>query len=157
MRLLIAETDRSVATFLNNGFGAEHYAVDLTYDSDNAKSLIQENEYDAAILDLNLPQVDGMEVLQHFRSKRDRQSTWSSSIRNRLRSGSSKLDTARAREPGRSELTLCFQRKEFRAIKSWTLMVETVEGFLVVLPGSRIGFLSRHSRRALCSLRRKCR
>ncbi|HEY0703387.1 MAG TPA: response regulator [Candidatus Acidoferrales bacterium] len=71
MRLLIAETDPSLAAFLNNGFGAEHYAVDLTHDSDQAKSLIQENEYDAAILDLNLPQADGMEVLQHFRSKRE--------------------------------------------------------------------------------------
>jgi DNA-binding response OmpR family regulator/outer membrane protein OmpA-like peptidoglycan-associated protein len=72
MRLLIAETDPSLAAFLNNGFGAEHYAVDLTHDSDKAKSMIQENEYDAAILDLNLPQADGMEVLRDFRSKRER-------------------------------------------------------------------------------------
>jgi DNA-binding response OmpR family regulator len=72
MRLLIAETDPSLAAFLNNGFGAEHYAVDLTYDSDKAKTMIQENEYDAAILDLNLPQADGMEVLRDFRSKRER-------------------------------------------------------------------------------------
>ncbi len=44
----------------------------MTDDSDNAKSLVQEHDYDAAILDLNLPQADGMEVLQHFRSKRER-------------------------------------------------------------------------------------
>jgi chemotaxis protein MotB len=72
MRLLIAETDPSLAAFLNNGFGAEHYAVDLTYDSDKAKSMVQENDYDVAILDLNLPQADGMEVLRDFRSKRER-------------------------------------------------------------------------------------
>jgi len=30
MRLLVAENDPSLASFLNNGFGAEHYAVDLT-------------------------------------------------------------------------------------------------------------------------------
>jgi two-component system copper resistance phosphate regulon response regulator CusR len=70
MRLLIAENDASLATFLNNGFGAEHYAVDLTRSGEEAKTLIQKNEYDAAILDLNLAQTDSMETLQHFRSKR---------------------------------------------------------------------------------------
>jgi DNA-binding response OmpR family regulator len=29
MRLLIAENDPSLATFLNNGFGGEHYTVDV--------------------------------------------------------------------------------------------------------------------------------
>jgi DNA-binding response OmpR family regulator len=70
MRLLIAENDASLATFLSDGFGAEHYTVDLTHTSDEAKTVIQKNEYDAAILDLNLPQADSMEILQHFRSKR---------------------------------------------------------------------------------------
>lgn len=70
MRLLVAENDPSLASFLNNGFGAEHYAVDLTHDSDGAKSMVQKNEYDLMILDLNLPQAAGMEILRHFRTKR---------------------------------------------------------------------------------------
>jgi hypothetical protein len=32
MRLLVAESDPSLGTFLHSGFGAEHYAVDLTRD-----------------------------------------------------------------------------------------------------------------------------
>lgn len=70
MRLLIAENDASLATFLNDGFAAEHYAVDLTHTSDEAKTAIQKNEYDAAILDLNLSQTDSMEILRHFQSER---------------------------------------------------------------------------------------
>lgn len=70
MRLLVAENDPSLASFLHSGFGAEHYAVDLTHDGDGAKAMVQENEYDLAILDLNLTQADGMEILQHFRSRR---------------------------------------------------------------------------------------
>ena len=69
MRLLLAESDPSLAAFLHNGFGAEHYAVDLTHDGDAAKTVVQKNEYDLAILDLNLPQADTMEILRHFRSK----------------------------------------------------------------------------------------
>jgi two-component system, OmpR family, copper resistance phosphate regulon response regulator CusR len=70
MRLLIAENDPSLATFLNDGFGGEHYTVDVSTDGAGAQTMVQENEYDAAILDLNLPQAEGMEVLQQFRSKR---------------------------------------------------------------------------------------
>lgn len=70
MRLLIAENDPSLATFLNNGFGGEHYTVDVSSDGAGAQTMVQENEYDAAILDLNLPQAEGMEVLQKFRSER---------------------------------------------------------------------------------------
>jgi CheY-like chemotaxis protein len=69
MRLLIAENDPSLATFLNNGFGGEHYTVDVSSDGAGAQTMVQENEYDAAILDLNLPQAEGMEVLQKFRSE----------------------------------------------------------------------------------------
>jgi DNA-binding response OmpR family regulator len=70
MRLLIAEHDASLATFLKDGFGAEHYVVDLTHSGDEARTLIQKNEYDSAILDLNLAQTDSMETLRHFRSTR---------------------------------------------------------------------------------------
>jgi DNA-binding response OmpR family regulator/outer membrane protein OmpA-like peptidoglycan-associated protein len=68
--LLIAENDASLAGFLNDEFAAEHYTVDVAHDSNTARSMVQENDCDLAILDLNLPQADGMEILQYFRSKR---------------------------------------------------------------------------------------
>jgi DNA-binding response OmpR family regulator len=70
LRLLVAENDASLATFLRDGFEAEHYAVDLTDDGDGAKAMIVKHDYDLVILDLNLSQADGLEVLRHCRNKR---------------------------------------------------------------------------------------
>ena len=70
MRLLLAENDPSLATFLSNGFGSEQYTVDVTADGAEANAMVQEHEYDAAILDLNLPQTEGLEILQQFRRRR---------------------------------------------------------------------------------------
>lgn len=70
MRLLVAENDAALGIFLQRGFDAEHYAVDLSRDGEEVKSLLQEREYDLAILDLNLPQPEGLEILQHARASR---------------------------------------------------------------------------------------
>jgi len=70
MRLLVAENDASLAAFLCSGFGAEKYAVDLTHDGDTARDMVQKHNYDLALLDLNLSQAEGMEILQFFRNKR---------------------------------------------------------------------------------------
>jgi two-component system, OmpR family, copper resistance phosphate regulon response regulator CusR len=70
MRLLVAENDPALATFLQRGFDAEHYAVDLTNGGEQAKFMVQENEYDLAILDLNLPKPDCLDVLRKIRAQR---------------------------------------------------------------------------------------
>src|SRR5271156_3993475 len=70
MRLLVAENDPALATFLQRGFDAEHYAVDLTRGGEEAKFMVQEREYDLAILDLNLPKPDCLDVLQKIRAHR---------------------------------------------------------------------------------------
>jgi hypothetical protein len=49
MRLLVAENDPALATFLHNSFDAEHYAVDLTRNSEEAKQMVQGRSYDLAI------------------------------------------------------------------------------------------------------------
>lgn len=85
MRLLVAENDPALGTFLQRGFDAEHYAVDLTHDGAQAKSMAQEREYDLALLDLNLPQPDGLEVLQHLRAKRQQLPILVLTSRNQLR------------------------------------------------------------------------
>jgi DNA-binding response OmpR family regulator len=69
MRILVAESDPALATFLQRGFTAEHYAVDLTADGEAAKVMAQEQSYDAVILDLNLPHLDGLEILRDVRAK----------------------------------------------------------------------------------------
>jgi len=70
MRLLVAENDPALGIFLQRGFGAEQYTVDLTQNGEQARSLVQQNEYDLAILDLSLPKEEGVAVLRHLRISR---------------------------------------------------------------------------------------
>ncbi len=69
MRLLVAENDPALATFLHSSFDAEHYTVDLTRNGEEAKQMVEERSYDLAILDMNLALSSGMQVLQSFRAK----------------------------------------------------------------------------------------
>jgi DNA-binding response OmpR family regulator len=68
MLILVAENDPALGTFLERGFNAEHYAVDLAADTQRAAKLSLSHRYDAAILDLNLPQPDGLELLRQVRA-----------------------------------------------------------------------------------------
>ena len=69
MRLLVAENDPALATFLHSSFDAEHYTVDLTRSGEEAQQMVEERSYDLAILDMNLALTGGMQVLQSFRAK----------------------------------------------------------------------------------------
>jgi DNA-binding response OmpR family regulator/flagellar motor protein MotB len=68
MRLLVAESDPALGMFLQRGFESEHYSVDLSADGENVKSMVHVHEYDVAILDLSLPIIDGVLVLQQVRA-----------------------------------------------------------------------------------------
>src|SRR5579872_31098 len=70
MRILIAEDDTALANFVRQGLEAEHYAADVAADGEQARAMGTENEYDLVVLDLNLPRMDGVNVLRHFRLKR---------------------------------------------------------------------------------------
>jgi len=70
MRILVAEGDAALGTFLEREFQAAHYAVDLASDADKAKAMAHERHYDAAILDLNLSEQGGLETLRSVRAKR---------------------------------------------------------------------------------------
>jgi DNA-binding response OmpR family regulator len=70
MRLLVAENDPALATFLQRGFEAEQYAVDLAPGGGEATLMAQEREYDLAMLDLNSPRPDCLDVLRDIRARR---------------------------------------------------------------------------------------
>jgi len=70
MRILIAEDDAALAGFVRQGLEAEHYAVDVVADGEQARAMGCEFDYDLVILDLNLPRLDGVNVLRHLRLKR---------------------------------------------------------------------------------------
>jgi len=70
MRILVVEDDGPLATFVRKGLEAEHYAVDTAGDGEQARVMALEADYDLLILDLNLPRLDGLEVLHAVRGKK---------------------------------------------------------------------------------------
>jgi two-component system OmpR family response regulator len=70
MRILIAEDDTALASFVRQGLQAEHYTVDVAEDGEQARAMGTEVDYDLVILDLGLPRLDGVNVLRHLRLKR---------------------------------------------------------------------------------------
>ncbi len=70
MRILVAEDDAPLASFVGKGLEAEHYAVDIAGDGESARRMALESEYDLLVLDLNLPKMDGIEVLRSLRGRK---------------------------------------------------------------------------------------
>ena len=71
MRILIAEDDTPLASFLRKGLEAEHYAVDVAGDGETARDLAVTYDYDLMVLDLNLPKRDGISDLQEVRNAKE--------------------------------------------------------------------------------------
>jgi len=71
MRILVAEDDEALAAFVKKGLEAEHHAVDVSRDGEQALGLALGFDYDLVILDLMLPRLDGMVILQGIRTKKE--------------------------------------------------------------------------------------
>jgi DNA-binding response OmpR family regulator len=69
MRILLLEDEPKVAQFVQRGLVAERYAVDVSADGREGWELADTYAYDLIILDLNLPTLEGKEVLQRVRKK----------------------------------------------------------------------------------------
>lgn len=69
MKLLVVEDEIALSRVLAKGLQKLGYAVDCACDGEEALALYEVNEYDLMILDLNLPKVDGFEVLRRIREK----------------------------------------------------------------------------------------
>ncbi len=67
MRILLIEDEEKVARFVERGLKAELYSVDVAQDGKTALHYLGENTYDLAVLDLNLPDMRGQQVLVHIR------------------------------------------------------------------------------------------
>jgi two-component system copper resistance phosphate regulon response regulator CusR len=70
MRILIAEDDASLASFVRKGLEAEHYAVDTIADGEQARAMASEFDFDLVVLDLGLPRLDGVSVLRSVRTRK---------------------------------------------------------------------------------------
>ena len=68
MRLLLVEDEPHLARNLAAALGTAGYAVDLAADGERADLLAQSEPYDAIVLDLGLPKIDGLTLLGRWRA-----------------------------------------------------------------------------------------
>jgi len=67
MRILLVEDEEKVARFVERGLKAELYVVDVAADGKTALHHLEHFSYEVVILDLNLPDISGHEVLRYIR------------------------------------------------------------------------------------------
>jgi two-component system OmpR family response regulator len=67
MRILVVEDELKMAGLLHRGLAEEGHAVDIARTGDDALWMVKAAEYDAVVLDLMLPGVDGIEVCRRMR------------------------------------------------------------------------------------------
>jgi heavy metal response regulator len=70
MRILVVEDERRIADFLARGLQGAGYAVDVAPDGTTAIGFVHTTDYDLVILDLMLPDMDGLKVLERVRNKK---------------------------------------------------------------------------------------
>ncbi len=69
MRLLLIEDSAELAKWLAKALQGSGYAVDMAHDGQDADHLLFTQSYDAVILDLELPSMDGLTVLRRLRAR----------------------------------------------------------------------------------------
>jgi DNA-binding response OmpR family regulator len=70
MRILVIEDEKHIADFVGRGLEGSGYTVDLAEDGASALSKLQALNYDLVILDLMLPDMDGLAILERIRSRK---------------------------------------------------------------------------------------
>lgn len=70
MRILLVEDELGIAKFINQGLREAGYAVDLALDGEQGKEHINSIEYDIIILDIMLPKLNGLKLLEAIRTQK---------------------------------------------------------------------------------------
>ena len=70
MRVLVVEDESALSAQLASALGEAGYVVDCASDGERADFLGQTEDYDAVVLDLGLPKLDGLTVLRRWRDAR---------------------------------------------------------------------------------------
>lgn len=71
MRILVVEDEHKIANALKRGLEQESYAVDVCYSGDEGLDLAETEEYDLLILDLMLPEIDGITLTKTLREHKN--------------------------------------------------------------------------------------
>ena len=70
MRILVIEDEKNLNDIIVKRLKVEHYGVDACYDGAEGLDYILATEYDAIILDVMLPKINGFEILKKIRDKK---------------------------------------------------------------------------------------
>ena len=70
MRILVVEDDAKIGSFVANGLKQHGFAVDHARDGEEALALAVTTDYAAAVVDVMLPQLDGLSLVRRLRAKR---------------------------------------------------------------------------------------
>ena len=69
MRVLLIEDDRKIAGFIEKGLREAGFAVDTRYEGPGGLELAMEGIYDAAVVDIMLPGLDGLQIIKRMRQE----------------------------------------------------------------------------------------
>lgn len=69
MRILVADDEKEMAMVLQALLSREHYSVDVVYDGQDALDYGLAENYDCLVLDIMMPKLDGIQVLQKLRER----------------------------------------------------------------------------------------
>jgi len=69
MRILLVEDDAKIASFIVNGLKAAGYAVDHVPDGEEGLHMALSEPYDTAIIDIMLPKLDGLSLIEEMRHR----------------------------------------------------------------------------------------
>jgi two-component system OmpR family response regulator len=70
VRILVVEDDSKIATFVAGGLKQHGFAVDTARDGDEALLLATTTQFDAAVVDIMLPKLDGLSLVKRLRAQR---------------------------------------------------------------------------------------
>ena len=69
MRILLVEDDLKIASFVVKGLKEAGYAVDHAVDGEDGLHLALHEPYDAAVVDIMLPKLDGLTLIEKIRKQ----------------------------------------------------------------------------------------
>lgn len=69
MKILLVEDEAKVAAFIKKGLDEQSYEVDVAFDGAMGKRLALHNQYDVMIMDVNMPQINGFELVKIIRQE----------------------------------------------------------------------------------------
>jgi two-component system OmpR family response regulator len=116
MRVLVVEDESQLSRQLAEALGQAGYAVDCATDGERADFLGQTEGYDAVVLDLGLPRVDGLTVLRRWRDAGvtvpvlvlTARSSWHETVQDRR--GRRRLPLEAVQAPGAARLRALIRR-----------------------------------------------